>query len=386
MIVKDVKYLAPALAIACVLFALPACKRQKPEVRKPVRPVTVAKAETRDVPLYLDEIGKSTAYETVQIQPQVTGPIIEIHFEDGAEVRKGDLLFVIDPRPYQAALDRAKATLEQDRAKAENDMIQLRRNEELRQTKVIAAQELDNARTAAQASQAAVQADEAAVQTALINLEYCSVRSPISGRTSKRQVDVGNVVVANNTPLLLIQRQDPIYADFTIPEGALPRVRGFIEAGTLTVQASFADDPSKSRVGQFNFLDSGVQANSGTVRMRAVFENQDRLFWPGQFVNVRILLDTIKDAVLVPAEAVQVGNAGPTVFIVRPDNTVELRQVKTGQRQDNDIVLSEGVSPGETVVVTGQLALAPGAPVRIAEEAPEPGTKPASTRTKVSAR
>src|SRR5581483_3933676 len=337
-----------------------------------VRPVTVAKAATRDVPIYLDEIGNCTAYETVNVQPQVTGPIVEIHFDDGQEVKKGDPLFTIDPRPYQAALDKAKATLEQDRAKAANDVATLKRDEELRQTKVIAPQELDNANAASQASQALVQADEAAVEAAQINLDYCHIKSPIDGRTSKRMVDIGNVV-SPQIPLLLIQRQDPIYVETTIPETALPRVREFVNAGTLKLQASFADDPGKNRVGAFDFLDSGVQQSTGTVRLRAILENKDRLFWPGQFVNVRILLDTIKDAVLVPGEAVQVGAQGNFVFVVQEGNKAALRPVKLGQRQGNDVVISEGLTGGDTVVVTGQLALARGAQVAIVPTAPPQG-------------
>lgn len=359
----------PAVVV-CVILLLASCGKKNGGVPpKPVRPVTVAQAVSRDVPLYLDEIGNCTAYETVTIQPQVSGPIVGIHFQDGAEVKKGDLLFTIDPRPYKAALDRAKATIEQDRAKAANDELQLKRNEELRQTKVIAEQDLDNSRTAVLSSQAAVRADEAAVESAQINLDYCQIHSPIEGRASKRTVDLGNVVSPGGNQLLLIQRQDPIYVDFTIPESALQRVRGFIDSGTLKVKASLPDDPSKSRVGDFNFLDSGVQQGSGTVRMRALFENQDRLFWPGQFVNARLLLDTIKDAVLVPNEALQVGSRGAFVFIVKQDNTVDLRPVTPGQRQGDDVVITNGVKPGETVVVTGQLALAPGAQVMVVASA-----------------
>jgi membrane fusion protein, multidrug efflux system len=331
----------------------------------PPRAVSIAKAESRDVPVYLDAIGNCVAFETVTVQPQVSGPVTEIHFTDGAELKKGDALFTIDPRPYQAALDKAKATLAQDSAKHDYDEAQLKRSMEMNRTKVIAPQDLDNARSTAAASAAAVQADAAAVAQAQINLDYCAINSPIGGRASKRQIDVGNVVTANVTQLLLIQRQDPIYADFTIPEAALPQVRKFIDAGSLKVQASFADDLSKSRVGEFNFLDSGVQQSSGTVRMRAILKNEDRLFWPGQFVNIRILLDTIRDAVLVPNEALQVGNNGPFVFVVKKDNTAELRPVKPGQRQGNDVVITEGIATGETVVTTGQLALAPGTKVDI---------------------
>lgn len=356
------------------MLLLTACqKKDSTPMQPPVRAVTVATAESRDVPLYLDEIGNCTAYETVMVEPQVSGKLDGIHFKDGDEVHKGDLLFTIDPRPFQAALDKAKATLEQDKAKDQFNQAQFLRNQELRKTKVVAEQDLDNARSTALSSKATVLADEAAVETAQINLDYCKIVSPVDGRTSKRQVDVGNVVAANTTQLLLIQRQDPIYVEFTIPENSLSRVRDFYKQGDLKVEASFPDDPQKHREGDFDFLDSGVQQNTGTVRLRAVLENNDRLFWPGQFVNVRLLLDTLKNAVLVPNEAVQVGQTGPFVFVVKPDSTVELRPVKPGQRQGHDVVITSGLKQGETVVVTGQIALAPGAKVSTTP-AQEPST------------
>ncbi len=333
----------------------------------PPRPVLAAQAVAQDVPLYLDEIGKCAAFEVVNVLPQVSGPVVGIHFKDGSEVKKGDLLFTIDPRPYEAELSKAKAILDQDRAKATYDASQLQRNEELRKKQVSAAEELDNARQAAAVSQAAVQADEAQVLTAQINLDYCTIRSPIDGRTGNHLVDVGNIVAANSTPLVIIKRQDPIYAEFTIPEAELPRVREFIQSGTLKVEAALPDHPEGIRTGAFDFIDSGVQADSGTVPMRAVFENSDRFFWPGQFVNIRILLDVLKGAVLVPAEAVQIGGKGPFVFTVKPDNTVEMRPIHPGQRQGEMMVISEGIAAGESIVVTGQLALAPGAAVRVTE-------------------
>jgi multidrug efflux system membrane fusion protein len=356
------------LLLAGGLLAFAGCEKKSPApASKPVRSVTAAKAQLRDVPIYLDEIGKTAAFETVTIQPQVTGQIVEVHFKDGAEVKKGDLLFTLDPRPFEAALHKAQAALAQSRAKSSYDQAQLKRNRELSRTKAVALQALDIAESNAVVSAAAVAADEAAVEAAQINLDYCSIRSPISGRTSKRMVDSGNVVEANKTQLLLIQRQSPIYVDFSIPESELARVRHYKAAGTLKVEMSFPDDPSISREGEFDFLDSGVQPNAGVVRMRAVMQNEDRLFWPGQFVNVRLRLDTLKQAVLVPDEAVQVGRAGPFVFVVKDDSTVDLRRVKPGQRHDKEVVVTEGVKENETVVVSGQVTLAPGTTVSIVQ-------------------
>ena len=348
------------------LLAFPGCgKKNAAPAPRPVRAVSVTRPQIKEVPLYLDEIGNCTAYEAVVVQPQVSGALTAVHFQDGAEIRKGDLLFTIDPRPSQAALDKAKATLESDRAKAAYAQLQVQRYEELSKTKVIAPQDYDSLCGTAQAAQATVQADQAAVDEARLNREYCEIRSPIDGRAGKRKVDIGNIVSANATQLLSIQRQDPIYVDFTIPERTLADVRAYRDKGTLQVEARFADNPAKRRLGTFDFLDNGVQQGSGTVRVRALLDNKDRLFWPGQFVNVRLLLDVLPNAVLVPAEAVQIGQSGPFVFVVKADSTVELRKIQTGQRQEEAVAVTKGLAAGETVVVTGQISLAPGAYVKV---------------------
>ena len=348
---------------------LAGCNRKPPEaVSRPARPVTATRTQVKDVPIYLDEIGNCTAYETVMILPQVMGAIVGVHFQDGGDVSKGDLLFTIDPRPYEAALAKAKAVLEQDRAKAQYAQLQVKRYEELSKTKVIAPQDYDSLCSTAAAAEATARADEAAVAAATIDVEHCEIRSPIDGRASKRKADMGNIVTPNSTQLLLIQRQNPIYVDFSIPEASLPDIRKYREKGTLKVEARFADAPDKKREGSFNFLDSGVQQNSGTVWVRAELDNKDRLFWPGQFVNVRMLLDTIKDAVLIPNEALQVGQTGPFVFVVKADSTVELRKVTPGQRQDDNVVILSGLKSGETIVLTGQLSLAPGGAVKIVSD------------------
>lgn len=344
-------------------------KKDVAPAKRPARPVAVAKAVVQEVPLYLDEIGKCAAFETVLIQPQVSGAVTEVHFKDGAEISKGDLLFTIDPRPFEAALAKAKASLDQNRAKAVYDEAQLKRNKELRLTNAVALQALDNAVSNAKVSRAAMAADEAQVRQAELNLEYCTIRSPINGRAGKRRIDLGNIVEANKSELLLIQRQTPIYVDFAVEEGSLPKVRAYKKAGTLKVEAAFADDPSIRREGSFDFLDSGVQSETGTVWMRAILENDDRLFWPGQFVNVRLLLDRVKDSVLVPGEAVQVGKKGTFIFVVKADLTVEQRPIVPGQRQGSQRVILEGIKAGETVVVAGQLALSAGATVKIVDSA-----------------
>ncbi|KAF5409171.1 MAG: Multidrug resistance protein MdtA [Candidatus Udaeobacter sp.] len=320
----------------------------------PVRPVTVAKVVTKDVPLYLDEIGTCAAYETVLVQAQINGVIITRNFQDGSDVKKGDLLFTIDPRPYQAALDQAKA-------QAELDQLNLKRQEDLSARKVISHQDYDTAVANAQKSQAAT-------ESAQVNLDWCYIKSPINGRVGLRNVDVGNLVGPSTPPLVTILGLDPIYTDFTVAENDLPLVRKYLGGPNIKVQTYLQDGSIVPRTGDLYFIDNAVQPGSGTVKARGVTPNPDRALWPSEFVRVRFILDTLKNATLVPAQAVQVSQSGPFVFVVKPDNTVDLRPVKPGQRQEGDLtVIESGVKPDETVVVTGQLSLAPGAKV-----APQP--------------
>jgi multidrug efflux system membrane fusion protein len=334
----------------------------------PPRPVVVAKVMTKDVPLYLDEIGTCAAYETVQVQAQVSGKIVARHFQDGADVKQGDLLFNIDPRPYQAALDQAQGQLGQAKSKLVLDQITLKRQQDLHARKVISPQDLDTAQATVSSDEAMVKTAEGAVAAAQVNLDYCSIRSPINGRAGLRLVDVGNVVTGGNgggggATLLTIQTLDPIYTDFTVAEPDLPLVRRYLGGPNVKVETKSEDDNVPARTGDLYFIDNAVQPGVGTVKARAVTPNPDRALWPSQFVRVRLILDILKEAKLVPSGAVQIGQNGPYVFVVKPDSTLDLRSVKPGQRQDDLMVVSDGLEPGETVVVSGQLQLAPGTKV-----------------------
>ena len=335
----------------------------------PSRPVLVAKVITKDVPLYLDEIGTCSAYETVQVQAQVSGQIMARHFQDGADVKQSDLLFTIDPRPYQAALDQAQGQLAQAQSQLILDQITLKRQQELRARNVISPQDLDTAQATVKSDEAKVKTAEGAVAAAQVNLDYCNIRSPINGRAGLRLVDVGNVVTGGNgggggAVLLTIQGLDPIYTDFTVAETDLALVRRYLGGPNVKVETRSADGSMPPRLGDLYFIDTAVQPGAGTVKARAVTPNPDHALWPLEFVRVRFILDLFKDATLVPSQAVQISQNGPFVFVVKPDNTVDLRRVKPGQRQDGEMtVLQSGVQPGETVVVTGQLALAPGTKV-----------------------
>jgi multidrug efflux system membrane fusion protein len=349
-------------------FALSGCNRT-PVQAAPAMPaplVTLAKATAQDVPQYLDEIGRNGAFESVTVTPQVGGRITERHFQDGENLKKGQILFVIDPRPYKAQLDSAQATLAQAKATLELAKIQFARDEEVIGTRAISKQDYDTKKNTVDVDQAQVDAAEAALETAKLNLEYCYIHSPIDGRAGARLVDVGNVVQANSTALLLIQHLDPIYANFTITERDLPEVQKEMARGTLKAMVRLPSDAEGgARVGKVEFLDNAVQNGTGTVNLRATLPNSDHHFWPGQFVDVKLVLGTQKGAVLIPSQAAQISQKGSFVYVIKPDETADLRPVTLGQRQGDEVVVTSGLSANERVVVAGQLTVRPGGKVRV---------------------
>lgn len=344
----------------------------------PAPTVGVAVAEARDVPVYIDAIGKATARESVMITPRVAGQIVERQFEDGADIEKGQVLFVIDRAPAEAALAAATAQLAQSKAAADLARIELDRYNAVAGTNAISKSDLDTRRNAVDVAAAQVAAAEAAVRQAQITLDFCTITAPISGRAGARLVDVGNVVKENDTQLLSIQGLTPIYADFTINEQELSRVRENMANGTLQTHVRLpSDDVSQTRQGDLIFLDNAVQDGTGAVRLRAAIENADRKLWPGQFLQVRLVLRTYKDAVLVPQQATQLGQGGPFVLVVKDDMIAEQRDIVLGQTQGDKLVIERGVVAGERVITEGQLMVRPGGPVQIAA-APAQGGSPAA--------
>ena len=371
---------------------------------RPPAPVTVAEAAVQDVPVYIDAIGKTVARETVAIQPQVSGRITQIHFTDGANVRKGEMLFTIDPSPFQAALiqaqanvtkdfaikKQAEANMNRDLATAKWNALQVKRYEQLVAAGVVPREQLEQLSATADSSNATVEADRAAVHSAdqsikadnaavekaKVDLSYCYIHAPIDGRAGQRLVDVGNVVNpggsssnssnSNGPPsnaLLVIERLDPIYADFTISQNDLSKVQEQMHAGLKTeVRLPETDEMV---AGQLTFLDNSVQNQTGQVTLRATVPNSDRRFWPGRFVNIRLVLNTIRGAVVVPATAPQMSAKGNYVYVVKQDMTVDQRPVTLGQRQGEQIVIEQGVQAGEKVVTNGQVGVTPGGKVRI---------------------
>ena len=386
---RRVYFVAGAIGLVLLLLVVRlVVVGKKPAPQPAPRPVIVAKVVTRDVPLYLDEIGTCVSVESVKVQAQVSGQIIAREFQDGADVKKGDLLFTIDPRPYQAALDQAKGQLAQAQSQLVLDQITLKRQQELRARGVNAPQDLDVAQGTFNNDKAKVQAAQAAVDAAQVNLDYCTIRSPLDGRAGLRTVDVGNVISGGNAGgvvLLSIDRFDQIYTDFTVAEPDVALMRHYFGNPNMKVQTDSPNDDQPPRLGDLYFIDNVVQPGSGTVKARGITPNPDRSLWPGEFVRVRFILDQIKDAKLVPAQAVQISQRGPFIFVLKQDNTVDQRPVRPGQRQDGDMmVIEDGVKPGETVVVTGQLALAPG--TKVAPQIMESGQSSANPTPKAPAK
>jgi multidrug efflux system membrane fusion protein len=354
-------------------------KKTEAIFERPPAPVTVTAAVTQDVPIYIDAVGKIAAREVVSIQPQVAGRVTQIHFADGADVKVGDLLFTIDPRPYQAQFNQAEANLAQAQATLSLAKVTFARVESVSDPRAVSRQDYDTKKSAVEAAEALVKQTRASVENARLNLEYCTIRAPINGRAGQRSVDAGNVVSANSGSLLVIQRLDPIYADFTITENELSAVQRNMVNRSLRVEVRLPDETGSAREGKLTFLDNSVQEGAGTVKLRATAANGDRRFWPGRFAKVRLELDTRRDAILVPAEAPQLSAKGAFVFVIKSDASAELRPVKVGQRQGDLVVLDDGVKAGEQIVVKGQLGVTPGGKVRVAQSSID-GNAPAPSK------
>ncbi|MBV9106587.1 MAG: efflux RND transporter periplasmic adaptor subunit [Verrucomicrobia bacterium] len=343
-------------------LTLAACgEKQSANLPPAPKNVLVTKVRTMDVPVQLHEFGRLASPESVNVQPQVNGRIMEVQFVEGQEVKKGDLLFVIDPRPFQADLEQSQGQLRSDQAQLALDQRNLQRDEQTGPGRFVSAQQIDADRAQVENLQGAVAKDQASIELARLNLEYCYVRSPIDGRTGRRLVDAGNYVAIGGATLVNIQRQDPVYVDFTISENDLAQLRGNIARGNkLRVDVVTPSTPDIVKTGTLSFLDNSVSTQSGTALLRATIPNQERYLWPGQYVNVTLTLQILKDVSVVPNQTVQMGGKGTYLYAVKPDNTVEQRQVTQGPRYQDMVVVSEGVKSGENVVVEGQLALGNG--------------------------
>jgi multidrug efflux system membrane fusion protein len=381
-------------AIAALALWLPGCGKQQAQTAggMPPVPVSVAVAAQESMPVQVRAIGTVEPSSTVQIKSQVAGELLSVHFTEGRDVDKDDLLFEIDPRPYREALAQADASVAKDRAQLAQAQANLARDqaqsksaeadasryEQLAKEGVAPAMQATQQRAAADAARESTHADQAAIDSARASLEsdqsavarakldlgYCEIRSPVGGRTGNLLVHPGNLIKVNDVPLVVINRVAPIFVSFGVPEEQLNAIKQRSAGQQLAVEASTDADPNHISRGVLKVIDNAVDTNTGTIRLKAAFDNTDRLLWPGQFVNVMLTLGTQSDATVVPSEAVQDGQRGQFIFVVKADQTVEPRPVTVARTIGRKAVISKGVMPGETVVTDGQLRLFPGAKVQ----------------------
>ncbi len=338
-------------------------------------PVAAAAARQQDVPILLEALGTVQALNTITVRAQVDGLLVEIAFREGQQVREGDVLARIDPRPYQAALDQAMAKRAQDEALLANARLDLQRYTTLARNEAASRQRQDTQRAQVAQYEAQVQADQAAIESARTQLSFTTIRSPIDGRVGLRLVDQGNLARAGDaTGIVTVAQLRPIAVVFTLPQQELGRTLGALERGPVLVQAWTQSGIAAQ--GMLLALDNLVDQQTGTIRLKAGFPNEDNRLWPGAFVNVRLQVDTVRDATTVPLVAVQRGPDGPYAFVLRPDQTVEQRPLRLGVLTAAEAVVREGLQPGERVVTSGALRLTPGAPVAVSEPAAPPGSAP----------
>lgn len=362
------------LGLLFLTFFFSACSddKSKRPASAPV-PVTVDIAVQKTVPVQLRAIGNVEAYSTVTAKSKVGGELVRVHFTEGQDVKKGSLLFTIDPRPYEAALKQAEANLERDVAQAKHAEEDARRYESLIQKGVVPQQQYDKFCTDADALEATVLADRAAVDNARIQLGYCTIYSPIDGRTGSLIVKQGNIIKAEDINLVVINQIVPINVVFSVPEQFLSEIKKYMALGKLQVETLIPTNDERSERGIITFVDNAVDMNTGTIRLKGTFANTDRRLWPGQFANVILTLTTQPNAILIPSQAVQAGQEGQYVFVIKPDFTAEQRPVVAGRTLNNETIIEKGVQAGERVVTDGQLQLVPGTKVELKTRPAGPG-------------
>lgn len=360
----------PVLVVLCaVLVTAGGCAQDSGGAAAGVQaavPVVVAAVRQEDVPVQVRAVGTVEASATVAVRPQVDGQLARVHFTEGARVRRGDLLFTIDPRPFEAALRQAEGSLARTEAEANNARVEFERRERLFLEGFISRNEYEQAETRATALRAAVQAERAQVEHARLQLQYCEIRSPIDGRIGQLLVHAGNVVRRNDTVLAVINQVRPVFVSFAVPEHALAAIRQGAAAGPLPVAASA--NGAAPVTGELVFVDNTVDVATGTVRLKARYANDDEVLWPGQFVQVTLTVATEAGALVVPAAAVQTGQRGPFVYVVDAGRVATVRPVEVGMTVGEEVVIRDGLRAGEVVVVEGQIRLVDGSRVEVTAE------------------
>jgi len=353
------------LVIFCC-FLLISCSKSSKQKQPPSVPVVVAQAVLKDVPIQITAIGNVEAYSSVTIKSRVEGQLMKANFKEGDEVRKGQLLFVIDPRPFEEAVRQAEANLLRDKAQLEFARADLERYDELLREELVSRQQYEKIRTTYESIKATVKADQAILENARLQLGYCYIYSPIDGKIGSLLVHPGNMIKANDTQLAVINQIVPVLVRFSVPEQELFRIKKAMNEGSLKTEVMVKGvDVNYTAQGKVVFIDNAVDVSTGTVKLKAEFSNKDKMLWPGQFVNVALTLGVKKNAVVIPYRALQTGQKGQYVWIVKEDKTAEMREVTPGLRFGDDVTVEKGLSSGEIVVVDGQLRLTPHAKVEI---------------------
>lgn len=368
------KFSLRELALVVLILATVSCGKgkatEKPKGRPPA-PVAIATAVTKTVPVYIEAIGNVESFSQVNIKSMVSGEINRVHFREGQDVAKGEILFTIDQRPVEAAIKKGEADLARIKAQLTTARINADRYGKLVKDGIVTAEQYDLYRTQAESLEADLAAQKANIDSLKVQLSYSIIRAPITGRTGNLLINVGNVVKANDTlSLVTINQLTPIAVSFTIPEPELFKVRNVMAKGALLAEAVPAGDSGKPEQGRVTFIDNAVDSSTGTIKLKASFTNSSRKLWPGQFAAVRMILPPVRDAVTVPSQAVQTGQKGEYIFVVKEDMTVDMRPVKTGARADGSVVITEGLVSGEQVVTDGHIRLGPGAKIETRKTEP----------------
>lgn len=356
--------LSVVLLAGCSNEAKPPAKPDKGAGTPPV-PVLAAHVEEKTAPVQITAVGNAQPYTQVAIRAQITGQLSKVNFQEGQTVKRGDLLFTIDPRPTQAALEQVQANLVRDKAQLENAQVDFERQKKLFESKISSHEDFDKAQAALDALRGTVLADQAAITNATLNLEFTSIRAPMDGRTGNVMMHEGNIVKAETDVLVQINQVQPIFVSFSVPEQYLSSIRSRLRDGPLKAHAGFPGMEGPEPEGSVSFLNNTVDATTGTIQLKAVFPNADNALWPGQFVQITLTLQEQRNAVVVPSEAIQIGQAGEYVFVIKADKTVDLRPVTTGSTRNGETVVQSGLKPGETVVTDGQLRLVAGSRVDV---------------------
>ena len=364
------------VALSCLLLA--ACEKKKPSPPAPAYPVQIIEAKTRDTPLFIEALGHVQSITSINIYSRIEGELTGVFFQQGEREKKGDLLFTVDPKPYQAALKQAPGALEQSLANLALSEEKVKRYRMLASDEYYSQIDYETLQSDMAANLALVKENQGQVESAQINLDYCWIYAPIDGMTGILQIDYGNLICVNcNSPLITLNQMAPIFVTFNVPEFQLPRIQKAMREQALKVVACYEDFESGELFdGSLYMLDNAVDAQTGMVALRAIFENKNRELWPGQFIRNRLILSTMKDAVVIPYTAIQMGQQGPLLFIVKEDMTVEQRIVKLGQRMGDEVIVLGGLQAGEKIVLEGQINLYNGSKVYI------PGSPGAPSSTK----